>query len=157
MTSSDQAPSDEPVLGELRAVRQRADAAPPAVVDAAVEAFRWRGVAEAVASVEFDSLIDDDRLARVRDANGERRLRFVVPGRAIEVAVIDNDGGVAGRVEPPLAGTMVLRQANGPTVSAPLDENGSFFFDSVVRGPVSLRPVPTDSTEQSFGTEWVTI
>ena len=52
---------------------------------------------------------------------------------------------------------MVLRQANGSTVSVPLDENGAFFFDTVKHCPVSLRPVPADATVVTFGTEWVTI
>ena len=108
MTGGNQAPGDEQILEELRILRRRAEPAPAAVVAAAVEAYRWRGVAEAVASVDFDSLIDDDRLARVRDAAGERRLRFSVPGRTIEVAVIDNDGGVAGTRRPPVG------RDNGP-------------------------------------------
>jgi hypothetical protein len=146
------------MLQELMALRSRTEAAPPGVVAAAVAAFRWRSLVAAVAGLEFDSLVDDDdQLARVRGPGGERRLRFVGAGRAIDVALVDANRGLAGRVDPPVLGSMVLRRADGTTLSAPVDEHGQFFFEAVRRGPVSLRPAPADGTLGDFETEWVTI
>jgi len=158
MTPDEWAQSDGEMLAELRGLRLRAELAPPVAVAAAVAAFSWRSVADAVAELEFDSVVDDDdQLARVRDDGAERRLRFVGAGRAIEVAVVDNNQALAGRVDPPLPGAMVLRHADGATSCAPVDEGGRFFFAAVRRGPVSLRPVSADGTLGDFETEWVTI
>lgn len=149
---------DEETLGELRAFKRRAEMAPPGVVSAAVNAYQWRSVAVAVAGLEFDSAVDDDdQLARVRDAGAERRLRFVAAGRSVEVALVDNNRGLAGRVEPPLLGSMLLRRPDGSAASVPVDEHGQFFFEAVGRGPVSLRPLSSDGSVGDFETEWVTI
>jgi hypothetical protein len=158
MTPDEWAPSDDEMLEELRGLRHRAELAPPVAVAAAVAAFSWRSVADAVAELEFDSIVDDDdQVARVRDDGAERRLRFVGAGRAVEVALVDNNRALAGRVDPPLPGSMVLRHPDGATSSVPVDERGRFFFTSVGRGPVSLRPVSADGTLGDFETEWVTI
>jgi hypothetical protein len=158
MTPDGGAGPDDEMLAELRALRRRAEPAPPGAVAAAVAAFRWRSVAGAIAGLEFDSVVDDDdQLARVRDSAAERRLRFVGAGRAIEVALVDNNRALAGRVDPPLPGSMVLRHPDGATLSVPVDETGQFFFEAVGRGPVSLRPVPADGAAGDFETEWVTI
>lgn len=157
MTADGGLAPDDQLLQELRSLWRRTEVVPADVVAAAIDAFRWKAVAEAVAELEFDSLLDDDQLARVRDAGGERHLRFVGAGRALEVAVMENNAGLAGRIDPPMPGTVVLRHPDGATLSAPLDEHGQFFFERVKRGPVSLQPVPTDSSVGGFQTEWVTI
>lgn len=151
--------SDEELAQELRDLRRRSEPAPKAVVDAAKDAFKWKDIvaAIAIAQLEFDSVVDEDRLERVRDMPGERRLRFAGAGRSVEVAVVDNNGGLAGRVDPPLAGSMVLRHADGSTVTAPLDEHGLFHFGSFKRGPVSLRPLPSDQEVEMFQTDWMTL
>ncbi|HXW82577.1 MAG TPA: hypothetical protein VEJ84_23975 [Acidimicrobiales bacterium] len=157
MTPDDIVFSDEELIDQLRRLRHEL-AAPAAVIAAATDAFRWRSVAVAVAGLEFDSLVDDDdQLARVRGSGAERRLRFASPGRSVEVAVVDNNSGLAGRVDPPVVGTMVLRHPDGSAISTPLDERGEFFFEAVGRGPVSLRPVLADALTSDFETEWVTI
>ncbi len=58
---------DEQLLAELRSLACRIGPTPPALVEAARAAFSWRAVATAIAGLEFDSAVDDDDLARVRD------------------------------------------------------------------------------------------
>lgn len=159
MTPAGGVPTDEALLQELRTVRRRAEAAPASVVAAAVAAFGWRSVAIAVAGLEFDSVLDedDDDLARVRDGGGERRLRFASPGRALEVYVDGAGEGLLGRVDPPAAGSMVLRRPDGTTSTAPVDERGQFFFEAVGHGPVSFRPALASGAVGDFQTDWVTI
>jgi hypothetical protein len=150
--------ADERLLEELSSLRRRVAPAPPEAVAAAKAAFAWRGVASAIAGLEFDSAVDDDDdLARVRDAGSERRLRFQDRGRLIEVSVLDNGRRLAGRVVPPLAGSMALRYPDGAALSSPVDDLGQFFFDKLRRGVVSLRQVPSDPAAGDFETEWVTI
>ena len=150
--------SFEETLEAVRTLRRRMEPAPPAVVDQAKAAFAWRSVAASIAGLEFDSLVDDDDgLARVRDAGSERHLRFRGPGREVEVVLVDNAKRMAGRIDPPLAGSVVLRHSDGATLTAPVNERGQFFFDTLRRGAISLRNVPADRALGDFETEWVTI
>jgi hypothetical protein len=157
MTRDDSGGRGDDLLEELLALARRSEPAPASVVSAALDAFKWRGVAQAIVGLEFDSALDDDRLARVRDAGAERRLRFVGAEQTVEVTLVDNNRRLAGRVDPPQPGSMVMRHPDGATASAPLDESGRFFFDTVRRGPVSLLSVRADGTNGDFETEWVTI
>ena len=150
--------ADEQLLAELRSIRRRLEPVPPSLVAAAKAAFSWRSVSRAIAGLEWDSAVDDDDdLARVRDGGPERRLRFRGPDHVIELTVTGNNRTLAGRVDPPFAGTVVLRHPDGVTLSASVNQFGQFFFDAVRRGAVSLRPVPADRTLADFETEWVTI
>jgi hypothetical protein len=148
---------DEQLLAELRSLVHRMGTTPPALVAAAKAAFSWRSVAAAIAGLEFDSAVDGDDLARVRDGGPERRLRFRCPNHVVEVTVAENNRALAGRVDPPFAGTVVLRHPDGVWLSAAVNQFGQFFFDAVPRGAVSLRPVATDGALADFETEWVTI
>jgi len=78
---------DEQLLAELRSLVHRMGTTPPALVAAAKAAFSWRSVAAAIAGLEFDSAVDGDDLARVRDGGPERRLRFRCPNHVVEVTV----------------------------------------------------------------------
>jgi hypothetical protein len=148
---------DDLLLAEIRSLKRRMEPTPPSLVEAAKAAFSWRSVATAIAGLEFDSAVDDDDLARVRDSGPERRLRFRAPDYVVEVTVADNNRALAGRVDPPFAGTVVLRHPDGVSLIAPLNQFGQFFFDGVPRGAVSLRPAATDRALADFETEWVTI
>jgi hypothetical protein len=75
----------------------------------------------------------------------------------VEIVLVDNAKHLAGRIEPPLAGSVVLRQSDGATSRATINEHGQFFFDSLRRGAFSLRNVPSDGALGDFETEWVTI
>ncbi|HYA45678.1 MAG TPA: hypothetical protein VED59_08720, partial [Acidimicrobiales bacterium] len=138
-------------------LRRRVGTATPEIVAAAKAAFAWWAVAGAIAGLEFDSAVDDDDLARVRDAGSERRLRFHGRGRVVEVRVLDNGTRLVGRVAPPVAGSMVLRYPDGASLSTPVDNLGQFFFDTLRRGAMSLRPMTADPAIGDFETEWVTI
>ena len=148
---------DERLLAELRSLALRIGPTPPVLVEAAKAAFSWRSVATAIAGLEFDSAVDDDDLARVRDGGPERRLRFRCPDHVVDVTVAGNNRSLAGRVDPPFAGTVVLRHPDGVWLSAAVNQFGQFFFDAVPRGAVSLRPFATDRALADFETEWVTI
>lgn len=145
------------ILEAVRTLRRRLEPAPQAVVDQAKAAFSWRAVAASIVGLEFDSAVDDDDLARVRDAGSERRLRFRGAGRVVEVVLVDNTRRLAGLIDPPLAGSVVLRHSDGATSTAKVNQRGQFFFDSLGRGAFSLRNVPADRGLGDFETEWVTI
>jgi hypothetical protein len=149
--------ADEEVLAALSAARRRTEPAPSAVVEAAKAAFSWWSVVAAVAGLEFDSAVDDDDLVRVRDSGSERRLRFRGEDWVVEIVLIDNNRRLAGRIDPPLVGSVVMRHSDGGESSAPVNNLGQFYFDKLRRGAMSLQPLPADGTMVGFETEWVTI
>jgi hypothetical protein len=142
---------------EVVSILRRAEPVPARVSAAAREAFGWRSLAVAIAGLEFDSAVDDDDLARVRDAGSERHLRFRDPDRVAEVSVIDGGRRLVGRLDPPMSGSVVMRHPGSPDVSTEVDPLGRFMFDRLPRGAVSLRSVPSEPGVRSFQTEWVTI
>lgn len=149
--------ADSTLLEEVISVLRRAERPPAGVVAAANTAFGWRSVMTAVADLEFDSAVDEWDLARVRAWTSERHLRFRGAGRVAEMSVIDGGRRLAGRVDPPMTGSVVLRHPGRPDVSAAVDHLGQFLFDSLPRGPMSIRIVPSDPGERGFQTEWVTV
>ena len=149
---------DAETLSQLRSVMSRMEPAPMAVVEAARAAFGWRTVAVAIAGLEFDSAVDeDDDLARVRSGPSERRLRFRSPGQVLEVALLDGNKRLAGRVDPPYGGSILLRRPDGSTTSAQVNDVGQFFFDQLGTGVISLKALPGEGGPDGFETDWVTI
>jgi hypothetical protein len=157
MTSDWAGATDEEILQWVRAPKRRNEPAPEQVVDAAMRAFQWRSVAVAVAEVEFDSATDDDELARVRVDGGDRRLRFANGTGTVDMALVGDNRRLVGTVEPVFASSAVLCHPDGATVSAPIDDEGNFFFEEVQSGPVMLRLQPSGRANAVFETEWVTI
>ncbi len=84
-------------------------------------------------------------------------MRFRGAGRVVEIVLVDNARHLAGRTDPPLVGSVVLRHSDGATFTAMVDHRGQFFFDTVRRGAFSLRNVLADGAVGDFQTEWVTI
>jgi hypothetical protein len=156
MTDTDQWPESS-LLAEVISVLRAAPPVPAAVVSGAEAAYGWRSVMAAIADLEFDSAVDDDDLARVRSGGNERRLRFRGAGAVADLSVIDDGHRLAGRLEPPIQGSVVLRHPGRPDVTTRVDELGQFLFENLPKGAVSVRTVPTDPDTPGFQTEWVTI
>jgi hypothetical protein len=148
---------EEELFYEVAMVLNRAERVPEAAMAAAKSAFGWRSVMAAVAGLEFDSAVDDDDLARVRDAGSERRLRFRGLHHLAEVSVIDGGQRLIGRLEPPVFGEVVLRHPGAPDVTTSVDSLGQFMFESVPQGSISIMTVPADPSIPLQQTEWVTI
>lgn len=128
---------------------------PSAVHRQAVEAFSWRDISLSLASLDEDSLVDDDGLARVRSGRQDRRLSFHCPDGGMVISVIDGGYRLVGQVEPARRGVVELRRPSGVRTTA-ADQFGLFMFEQLGRGPVSIRWRPDDSST-GFDTEWVTI
>jgi hypothetical protein len=148
---------NEGFFEEIMAVLREVEPVPAGTVAAARAAYAWRSVAEAIAYLEFDSAVDDDDLARVRDSGSERRLRFRSDGRVAEISVIDSGRRLVGRLEPPLAGSVQLRHPGSPDVAVQVDSLGQFLFDDLSPGTVRIRALPDDPKAAGFQTEWVTL
>lgn len=146
----------DPLLAEVVEVLRRAEPVPSEVLAQARGALAWRSVAVSIAGLEFDSAVDDDDLARVRGPGGERRLRFRGSEGVVQLSVIDGGRRLVGRLEPAMAGSVVLRHPSG-SAAARIDGFGQFFFESLPRGSVSLSCVADSTGRARLETEWVTI
>lgn len=143
------------LLARVGRVLSVAEPPPVDVVRQAKAAFAWRDISMGLAVLDYDSAVDDDGLARVRSGTRDRQLTFRGPLGTIEVSVLAGGQRLVGRVEPVGAGAVVLRQPSG-TRTAAADRFGQFIFESIDRGPVSIRWQPEDSAD-GFDTEWVTV
>lgn len=96
---------DDALLAQLGDVLRRYDDPPRDVLVAAKELFTWRTVDAELASLTFDSLLDDEPAGVRTTAVAPRVLTFEADGLAVEVEV-ETDAGSQRR----LAGQLVPAQ-----------------------------------------------
>lgn len=153
---------DDHLMGELRALFARIDPVDPRQLEQARFAYTWRTVDAELAELSFDSLVDRDMLAGVRDDGtatlGPRMLGFgaVVDGEefAIEVEIEPGRGRpvLVGQLLPPRAAGVELQASAGEVVAVAADELGRFRVEPVPPGPLRLRVQLDDRVVQ---TTWV--
>jgi hypothetical protein len=144
------------LLDEAVRVLRDAEPVPTAVMAQARGAFAWRNLSAAIAELEFDSAVDNDDLARVRGRNEERRLSFRGPDLTVELSVTDGGRRLVGNITPVRAATIELRNPQR-TQTTSVDDRGSFLFERIPRGSVSLRCTMAGGEARDIETEWVTL
>ncbi len=146
--------ADGTLTATLRAMGHRLDPVPDEVTAVAAAAFSSRTIDKELASLTYDSLVDDAP-SSVGAPGQARHLTFVASGVSVEIDV-DVDG-LRGRLVPPTAADVELR---GPGAGARVvaDESGRFSVPAVPTGPVSLRcqRAPADASSPLV-TDWVTL
>jgi len=131
------------------------DPVPEDVLDSARESFELRSIDDELATLVYDSMIDDDVLAGVRSGGGStRQLTFAARSLVLEMDVFDARH-VVGQVVPPQAALVEVRH-RGETISMTIDELGCFHIPVMPEGPVSIRCHPTRSGAYSVATNWIT-
>jgi hypothetical protein len=122
----------------------RIDAAAEAVLDA-------RDPDAAVASLEYDSVLDDDWRSRLRSGRTQRVLAFTTKSCSVdvEVEVVIERRSMTGQIAPPSEAAIVVTHREGRT-DCPADGHGRFLVDDLPAGPIRLsirrqgeRPVET--------------
>ncbi|GII32684.1 hypothetical protein [Planotetraspora mira] len=142
---------DAELEGALRRAAELLDPVPAALVEVAVEAFRFRTVDAELAELTFDSMAGT---AAVRGPAQARVLGFggQAAGLDLEITAAGPSRRVIGQVTPPAHAVVEVR---GHTpVSVTTDALGRFIVDRVPPGPLSLRCRVGDVV---FTTEWVTV
>lgn len=153
---------DDDLVAELRELFARLDPVDPTLLEQARFAYTWRTIDAELAELSFDSLVDRDVLAGVRDDGtatlGPRMLGFgaVVDGEdvAIEVEVERGPGPpvLVGQLLPPRPARVELQASDGTVATAAADDLGRFRFEPVPAGPLRLRVYLDDTVVQ---TTWV--
>jgi hypothetical protein len=130
------------LLARIEAVAQR-------VLDA-------RDPEAAVASLDYDSVLDDDWRRRLRSGRTQRVLAFATPSFAVdvEVEVVIERRALTGQIAPPTAAAIVAIHREGRTSFAS-DEQGRFLVDDLPAGPVRLSI--RRAGERPVETSWVAI
>src|SRR5674536_188336 len=141
---------DDRLLAELRRVLRRIDPVPPHVTAQAKDAFTWRTVDEELATLAYDSRVELEPTGVRSPETQPRTLTFEAGGVLLELGV--NAGVVLGQVVPPAPGTAQLRSAAGHTVTAAIDDAGSFVLRPVPAGLVRIRVRVADGA--GITTEW---
>ena len=136
--------NDEQLLEELAHAVAVADAAPAEVVAAAKASLTWRTIDAELASLTYDSLLDDDRLATVRGAvtAGPRALTFELGDVVVDVEVSDSGASrqLLGQVVADGVVAVVLERAGDRDgLELPVDDLGRFRATGIGPGPVRLR------------------
>jgi hypothetical protein len=145
---------DDQLLDSVRRAVHEAGP-PPDVVRQARDSYKFRDLAAQIAALEFDSVLDDEDLARVRTNSPARRLTFRSETFTVTLEVRETPKRIVGRIDPPTPMTIVLRQPADARSVTP-DAFGYFTFETVGSGAVSVRCTP-ETGVGVVDTEWVTL
>lgn len=142
---------DDRLMGELGRALRLAEPAPPPVVAQAKAAFTWRTVEEELAMLASDSALVGAELPGVRSAEFQpRTLTYQTGDLLLELGV--SAGVVLGQVVPPTPGSVELRSAAGETVTALIDDAGTFVLRPLPAGLVRIYVRVADGAV--ITTEW---
>jgi hypothetical protein len=148
---------------QLRRVAERVEPVPPALLQAAFDAYTWRTVDAELAELVFDSLADHEAAALVRGTEEGRLLSFETGDLTIEVEVTGAGPArqLIGQLMPAQPATIDIRRGQD-TTRVTTDELGRFTVAGLRAGPVSLRcSAAAGPGEKAHGrtivTDWVSI
>ena len=145
----DQRWDDDTLLAELKEATRRAGEPTSTMAAAAEAAWSWRTVDAELASLTYDSVVDEAAL--VRDA-GTTSRQLVFEGEGLAVELEHTPDGLVGQLVPPAAGTVTLLGPAGELAAVEADDLGLFRIDGARRGPVRLRCV---AGSHDILTDWV--
>lgn len=142
--------SDESLLDELReALNGPSEEIPPEFYEAGRAAFTWRTIDAELLALSYDSVLDDDLMARARSTMTARQLVFDASGESLQIEV--TSAGITGQLVPPRAARVALVTPSGVGEEASTDELGCFLMGPPPRGPIRFR------IDGSTLTDWVCI
>jgi len=140
--------TDDRLLEDLRdALMGPSDEVPPEFYEAARAAFTWRTIDAELLAISYDSVLDDDLMARARSSMTARQLVFEADGVTLQVEV--SDAGITGQLVPPRSSRVALVTPDGVGEEADTDELGCFLMGPPPRGPIRFR------LGDSTFTDWV--
>jgi hypothetical protein len=151
-------PYDEALLARLAEVVRSIDEVSEEVLAAARSSYAWRSIDADLAAITYDSLFDEDALARVRSGAQPRQITFESPDLTIEleIAVVSDRRRIVGQLIPTQAAAVVIRHPSGE-VGVEADELGRFMAEAVIVGPVSLSCSLEGGGGKSVNTDWIVI
>ncbi|MBB2921586.1 hypothetical protein [Cellulomonas cellasea] len=140
---------DETLLTELRAALGPGARVDERQLEAARAAFTWRTVDAELASLTYDSLLDDRVLVR-GTATAPRSLVFDSVDLTVELEV--TAGRVVGQLVPPGPGEVALETESAQGGPVPTDDAGCFTLATDPGARIRLRCTTPTTT---VVTDWV--
>lgn len=140
---------DETLLAELRAALGGGAAVDERELEAARGAFTWRTVDAELASLTYDSLLDDRVLVR-GTATAPRSLVFDAAELSVELEITADR--IVGQLVPPGPGDVVLQTERADVAHVLADDAGCFTVPGAPRERIRLRCTTPSGT---VVTDWV--
>jgi hypothetical protein len=130
---------DDRLVDELRRITEIVDPVPTRVLEAARGSFTWRTIDADLAELAYDSAIDPEAAALVRNSTPRRLLSFESPELSVEMEVtsVASERRLVGQLVPAQTAAIEIRHPGGALAVA-ADELGRFAADGVAPGPVSV-------------------
>jgi len=130
---------DDALMQELTEAVARERAVPEHVMQAAKDAFEWRGVdAELeLMSLSFDSLLTD--AVGVRGPGPDSPRMLVYDGEDLTIEIEVGKDVLMGQVVPAGSDLVVLECADGRVDEAHADDAGFFLLRRPAQGPIRLK------------------
>jgi hypothetical protein len=150
--------ADDALLAELSAALNTHDAVPGAVVDAAKASLTWRTIDAELASLAFDSSVDESPVLVRGPASDEQLLTFETEELAVDLQVSKRGDGrrLVGQIAPAGVAEIEVRTGSGVVVTVTSDELGRVPAVDVPAGSLSLRILPAGRSHPIV-TDWVTV
>lgn len=140
---------DDELLADLRRALGTGAAVSRHELDAARAAYTWRTVDAELATLTYDSLLDDRVLVRGA-AGAPRSLVFDAADLTVELEV--TPGRVVGQLVPPGPGEVVLETGSAQDAPVATDDAGCFSLSTEPGARVRLRCTTPSTT---VVTDWV--
>ncbi len=126
---------DDELLAALDDALRSARDMPREFVEAGKAAYAWRDIDAELATLTYDSVIEDERVLAISRSEPAslRSLTFTSAEFTIELEVTAD--ALLGQIVPPRPGRAEARTASGDVMTAGIDEIGCF----------TIRPIPAGS------------
>jgi hypothetical protein len=150
--------ADDALLAELSAAVAAHDPVPASLLDAAKASLTWRTIDAELASLAFDSNVDESPVLVRGPASDEQLLTFETAELAVDLQVSKRGAGrrLVGQIAPAGVAEIEVRTGSGVVVTITSDELGRVPAVDVPAGSLSLRILRAGETNPIV-TDWVTV
>lgn len=137
------------LLGEAMADARHPDT--ETMLAGALAAFSFRTMDQELASLVYDSMLEDESVGAGRAPDAARTLVFETDDVSVEIEI--RPGGMIGQVVPPGEGTVTAEGPDGRRTRVHTDELGCFILDTPGPGPVRLHITTRDASAVTAWTD----
>ena len=144
--------TNEELLAAVGDALRSAGAVPRSVTVVGQAAWSWRTIDAELASLVFDSYLEDAAAVRGEEGSGARLLIFEGgDGTSVEFEVGENS--LVGQLLPAVSGRVSLLHPDGAKIETQTDQVGGFVLP-LPNGPFRLL---CQTEETTFTTEWLSL
>ena len=144
---------DDELLGALANALRAARAVPREFVESGKAAYAWHNIDAELAALTYDSRHELQPAVTRSEPAPLRAMTFAASGLTVELHVVQE--ALLGQLVPEQPGQVELRQFDGQTRTADVDEIGCFAFRPLPSGSFRLR-CHTDSGRDVL-TGWIAL